>query len=69
MKWPIIILSIIVVAGGIWYLQSLDLSTTDAAKFAPSGNDNPSPAKTAPEPYPINATPPPADATVPEKAP
>ncbi|MBS0251981.1 MAG: hypothetical protein JSR78_13055 [Proteobacteria bacterium] len=69
MKWPIIIVSLIVVAGGVWYLRSLDLSTTDAAKFSPSKADHPSPAKAAPEPYPISATPPPADATVPTNTP
>ncbi|CCB64919.1 MULTISPECIES: hypothetical protein [unclassified Hyphomicrobium] len=69
MKWPIIILSIIIIAGAIWYWQRLDLSTVDAAKPAPSGTNQSSPPKAAPEPYPISPTPPPPDATVNKKTP
>ncbi|WP_414462503.1 hypothetical protein [Hyphomicrobium sp. DY-1] len=69
MKWPIIILSIIIIAGAILYWQRLDLSTVDAAKPAPAEANHSSPAKAAPEPYPISPTPPPPDATVNTKTP
>lgn len=69
MKWSIIILSIIIIAGAIWYWQRPDLSTVDATKPASSGADQTSPPKAAPEPYPISPTPPPPDTTVNKKTP
>ena len=69
MKWPVIILTIIIIAGAIWYLQHLDLATVDAANPSASGANHPSQTKAAPEPYPISPTPPPPDATVNKKTP
>jgi hypothetical protein len=64
MKWPVIILSIIVIAGGIWFLQSRVPHEDTRSQSAPSSQTN-----AAPEPYPVNPTPPPADATVNKKTP
>ncbi|HML30080.1 MAG TPA: hypothetical protein PKE16_14860 [Hyphomicrobium sp.] len=64
---PIIVLVILLIIGSIWYLQPFRPRTIDADDHAQS--QRPSPTQSAPEPYPINPTPPPPDGTIDKKAP